>query len=157
MDSIFDDRSSIFSSGSGLSDRGGYNSIAGLEFQNFRANINATTQQARMPGNPNTSFDASQLFNPAAQPSSLVAVTSNQNTPLLTSLDIEPPDLHAIYKFKTDGSYSIKSHIRRGSEAVSSVFRMRIGKNNDADESGSVVSDDTSVRFMNNGNNNNDN
>ncbi|KAH3665653.1 hypothetical protein OGAPHI_003841 [Ogataea philodendri] len=129
MDSVFDDRSSVYSTHSG--NLSGFGSTSDLEAWGNRSGLitGNTPQAARNP-----------------------AAAAGENNPLIPGSkpfilpqDIEPPDLATIYKFKTDDSHSIRGSLRKGSEAVSSIFRLHRSNHEDA----SVASDSVSERFIN--------
>ncbi|KAG7748458.1 hypothetical protein KL912_002363 [Ogataea haglerorum] len=127
MDSIFDDRSSVYSTHSG--NLSGFGSTNDLEAWSSRSGMitGHAPQAARHPGAPET--------NPLLP----------SNKPFILPQDIEPPDLATIYKFKTDDSRSLRGSLRKGSEAVSSIFRFNRSNNDEA----SMASDAVSERFIN--------
>ncbi|OWB56341.1 hypothetical protein B5S28_g2241 [[Candida] boidinii] len=118
MDSLFDDRSSIHSSRSN-STYGATDIEAGQRFI-------SPSQLARVPGQAETQAVAS--------------------SPFIFPQDLEPPDLNAILAYKNSDTNSIRGSLRRGSEAVSSIFKGVPNKKNRDDSSS--VTDDRSERFI---------
>lgn len=110
MDSVFDDRSSVSSVQTG-------------SYYEPSVRSGTPAQMARVP--PGTSAELSPI---------LSAPRGNQ--PPFLAQEIEPPDLESIYQYKTEDSRSLVGSIRKGTDAISSMF----GKK--------ATDDDVSERFM---------
>ncbi|QPG75426.1 hypothetical protein FOA43_002780 [Brettanomyces nanus] len=149
MDSIFDDASSYSSSVTSSTSRISHtiNDIESLGSRHNRAHM-ARSQPQTQSGTYNErspvldSRTSSFMTMPLPQGSGVIS----SSAPFILPQDIEPPDLEAVYKYKTDDSRSIRGSLRRGSEAVSSIFKF--GKKKDPPNDGVTTDDDVSERFI---------
>ncbi|CDK26948.1 unnamed protein product [Kuraishia capsulata CBS 1993] len=133
MDSLFDDRSSTFSFHGNSSTYGATNDDdTSLLSSRFRS----AAAMARHPLGDSIGSHSQLLHT-----SDMSVHSQTAHSPLIQPQDVEPPDLAAILAYKNSDQNSIRGSIRRGSEAVSSIFKF--GKK-DGDNESAYESDDQS-------------
>lgn len=134
MDSVFDDRSSIFSFSSNHSLYGSVNNNNNNDDVPFV--YRSTASLARQP-----------LLDPTRAVSQTPSITSsikNNNlnpttSPFISPDELEPPSLEEIRNFKLSDNNSIRHSIRRGSETINSLMNKIVPNKHEATDLESVA------------------